>query len=261
MTFLQVQTRILARLRDKVNNGEVSERGFARAAGISQPHINKVLKGTRSLSFDRFDLILQTLKCSLLDVFTEAELRQQLTKLVAATPLLHIPFLERPIGPGGEWDPRIRKDDFCGIPCSAVDNGHHLVAARLRPDPAMFYAQAGFNVAAVDFTRISPPYDPDSLYLVCQGDQAWDEQAQDNQSQDNQATLRRVRQGARHLYLLADPAADNPQQWQRMPTGARSAILGLVVWLGREEEGSHPSVEKPLLPDRWRELHGRSAPN
>ena len=246
----------MARLRDKVNNGEVTERGFARAAGISQPHINKVLKGTRSLSFDRFDLILQTLKCSLLDVCTEAELRQQLTKLVAATPLLHIPFLERPIGPGGGWDPRIRKDDFCGIPCSAVDNGHHLVAARLRPDPAMFYAQAGFNVAAVDFTRISPPYGPDSLYLVCHGDQA-----QGDQAQDNQAMLRRVRQGARHLYLLADFAADDPLQWQRMPTGARSAILGLVVWLGREGDGSRPSVGNPLLPDRWRELHGRCAPN
>ena len=246
MTFLAVQTRILARLRDKVNNGEITERGFARTTGISQPHINKVLKGTRSLSLDRFDLILHSLKCSLLDVCTETELRHQLAKLVPAIALLRIPFLESPVGPGSNWNPRIRKDDFCGIPCSAVENGHHLVAARLRPDPAMFYAPAGFNVAAVDFTRINPPYGPDSLYLVWQGDQVM---------------LRRVRQGAQHLYLLADPTADEPLLWQRLPAGARPAILGLVVWLGREGDAPSTTAEKPLPPDRWRELHARSAPN
>lgn len=224
MTFVQVQSRILSRIREKVNNGEITERGFARATGISQPHIHKVLKGTRTLSFERFDSILKHLKFSLLDFSSDAELDDQLAKRVSRPPGTLISFLERPIGPGGGWDSRVRRDDRYAIPCSAVETGHLLVAARLRPDPAMIQSQSGLNVAAIELGRATHPFPSDTLYVI---------------ALRGEAVLRRIRQGAGHLYLVSDPTANEPLRWERLaPDHAQSAgpILGRVVWLGRESE-------------------------
>ena len=45
MTFQDARLRLLAYVRNQVRNGELTERGFARLIGISQPHAHNVLKG------------------------------------------------------------------------------------------------------------------------------------------------------------------------------------------------------------------------
>ncbi|HWB99940.1 MAG TPA: hypothetical protein VG672_24700 [Bryobacteraceae bacterium] len=56
-------------VRTLVRNGEVTERGLARLAGISQPHLHNVLKGVRAMTPEIGDLLLVTLKLDLLDLF------------------------------------------------------------------------------------------------------------------------------------------------------------------------------------------------
>ncbi len=61
MTFREAQLKLLAYVVDRIHNGELTERGFARQIGISQPHAHNVLKGVRNLSPEIFDSILKYL--------------------------------------------------------------------------------------------------------------------------------------------------------------------------------------------------------
>ncbi len=61
MTFQDARLKLLGYVRNQVRNGELTERGFARLIGISQPHAHNVLKGVRTLSPEVFDLALKYL--------------------------------------------------------------------------------------------------------------------------------------------------------------------------------------------------------
>src|SRR5688572_20640405 len=98
MHFLQLRERLLVLLRARVRNGQLTERGLARAVGFSQPHIHNVLKGTRILSPEIADLILSQLNLSVLDLFAKSE-------LLAYSPganrpgCVQLPILKSRIGP------------------------------------------------------------------------------------------------------------------------------------------------------------------
>ena len=68
MTFHDLQQRLIQDLRQRVRSGDVTERGLARATGVSQPHMHNVLKGTRLLSVPTADQILRNLDMDLLDL-------------------------------------------------------------------------------------------------------------------------------------------------------------------------------------------------
>lgn len=77
MYFEILHARLIAVIRNRVRNGEMSERSLARLAGISQPHMHNVLKGARSLSAGTADVILRSLRISLLDLIEDEERRAQ----------------------------------------------------------------------------------------------------------------------------------------------------------------------------------------
>ena len=70
VTFEDAQLELLAYVRDRIRNGELTERSFARQIGISQPHAHNALKGVRTLSADVLDAILRHFHLSLLDLLT-----------------------------------------------------------------------------------------------------------------------------------------------------------------------------------------------
>jgi hypothetical protein len=69
-TFGDAQLKLLAYVRDRIHNGELTERGFARQIGISQPHAHNALKGVRTLSPEILDAILRYFHLSLLDLLS-----------------------------------------------------------------------------------------------------------------------------------------------------------------------------------------------
>jgi hypothetical protein len=69
-TFEDAQLKLLAYVRDRIHNGELTERGFARQIGISQPHAHNALKGVRTLSPEVLDSILRYFHLSLLDLLS-----------------------------------------------------------------------------------------------------------------------------------------------------------------------------------------------
>ena len=71
VTFERLQLNLIQHLRDRVHNGELTERSLARITGISQPHLHNVLKGKRLLSIQKLDRILSYLELDLLDLIEE----------------------------------------------------------------------------------------------------------------------------------------------------------------------------------------------
>ena len=76
MTFLDLQERLLDHLRQRVRSGAATERGLARLAGISQPHLHNVLKGKRILSVEKTDEVLRHLQIDVLHLIDPEELRE-----------------------------------------------------------------------------------------------------------------------------------------------------------------------------------------
>jgi hypothetical protein len=74
MTFHDLHGRLIHRLNQCVQRGELTERGVARRTGISQPHIHNVLKGTRLLSWKSADALLRALNLDVVDLVNETEL-------------------------------------------------------------------------------------------------------------------------------------------------------------------------------------------
>jgi Cro/C1-type HTH DNA-binding domain len=73
MDFETLQRRLLASVKDKVQNGEMTERGLARMTGISQPHMHHILKGARRLSVENADRILSQLNMTVIDLLDGGE--------------------------------------------------------------------------------------------------------------------------------------------------------------------------------------------
>jgi len=68
LTFEDAQLKLLAYIRNRIRNGELTERALARQIGISQPHVHNALKGVRTLSPKVLDSILRRFQLSLLDL-------------------------------------------------------------------------------------------------------------------------------------------------------------------------------------------------
>ena len=69
LTFEDAQLRLLDYIRNRIRNGELTERALARQIGISQPHVHNALKGVRTLSPKILDSILRHFRLSLVDLF------------------------------------------------------------------------------------------------------------------------------------------------------------------------------------------------
>lgn len=74
LTFNDLYVRLLADLKLRIRNGTLTERGLAKKAGISQPHLHNVMKGVRSLTPATADRLMESLGMSVIDLLTPEEL-------------------------------------------------------------------------------------------------------------------------------------------------------------------------------------------
>jgi transcriptional regulator with XRE-family HTH domain len=236
LTFQDAQFRLLTLVRERIHNGELTERGLARRIGISQPHAHNVLKGVRNLSPEIFDSLLRYLHLSLLDLAPDTELEVILEKRRTLRRRPQIPFLASRIGPGLEWPRQTSWQERFPLPFPASIARPTFVMARLKPDPEMRRTTGGYGVAILDLSdRSRNNVSPGGLYVI---------------EREGEALLRFVRQGSRDYYLLSDLNQDLPEQWQRIeaPAGAADFIRARVFWLGRETDRSFDQAGLFLLP-------------
>jgi transcriptional regulator with XRE-family HTH domain len=231
MRFVEIQARLLSRIGQLIRNGELTERGFARISGISQPHIHKVLKGTRTLSTGRFDLLLKSLNCSVLDLFQEEELRNHLARGGRREPAcFELPLRLTALGPGLPWPTGETSQEHYPVPCSLLPSDTSLALVRLSPDPDMPQTLKNCTIAALELTSSSATQ-AGSLYAVDRG---------------GNAVLRGVRRGSDRLYLVSDENRNDPLRWETVPAAdshGRSVIRGRVVWLNDDTLKKPPQRE------------------
>jgi hypothetical protein len=86
--------RLIFAVNLRIKNGEYTERGLARVLGVSQPQMHNVLKGARTLHTNLADRLLLKLGISVLHLFEEGELSEELRARLSAPGL---PALKKPV--------------------------------------------------------------------------------------------------------------------------------------------------------------------
>jgi transcriptional regulator with XRE-family HTH domain len=246
LNYQDAQLKLLAYVRSQIRNGELTERGFARLIGISQPHVHNVLKGVRNLSPNIFDLALKYLHMSLLDLIPSGEIESHLRNRHLPPPSAEVPFLDRPIGPGMPWPAGLNRRKHFPLPFSSLDAPENyapanLVMASLIADPSMGSTLDSSDVALLDISPSrSSTLAPQGLFVVERGSEAGIE-----------AVIRYIRPGAHCYYLATDATLDTPADWEPFPVSASeliAAIKARVRWIGREHD-------RDELPQRGRFLY------
>lgn len=220
MTFQDARLKLLAYVRSEVRNGELTERGFARLIGISQPHAHNVLKGVRTLSPEVFDLILKYLHLSLLDLAPLHEIEQQLERRRTRERVAEIAFLAAPIGPGHPWPAGVNWRKTFPAPFPSLAAPTELAMTKFIVDPQMTRTLSSYDVALLD-TAPEAPFSPQGLYVV---------------ERNGEAVMRYIRSGAQRHYLITDAELNNPSAWEALrlsPPEFRVLVKARVIWLGR----------------------------
>ncbi len=228
LNFLTARERLLAELRNRVQNGELTERACARRLGLSQPHINNVLRGRRKLSPEIADRILNYFHSSLLDLFEERELQSYLNSLRMPEAAGDVDVLRNSIGPGQEWDTALESNLRYRSPLRLTASPE-IFLARLRPDARMFSVVGGGDMALLDSSAAACLGEsPSSLFVVVQG---------------KETMLRWIRSGFAKLYLAHEQNLNRPADWRAMPTGEGERIhivKARMLWLGEEKQLRRP---------------------
>ncbi len=231
MTFRELHSRLVLQLQTRVRNGEVSERVLARQVGISQPHMNNVLKGRKTLSHRLADSILKHFNLSLLDLVLENELRSQLSSRSSFRQVV-APLFALPVGPGKTWAGRFQRGQRLAVPFAAGATTR-LALARLTLDPRMPGTSHQYDLALIDTSvKARKGESPESLFVVCY---------------NGEARLRWIRSGTEHLYLADEFSLSRPSLWEGIPFKTAEIlryVKGRVVWLGVEESLLPPPVPR-----------------
>jgi transcriptional regulator with XRE-family HTH domain len=222
LTIQDAQLKLLTHVRDRIHNGELTERGFARLIGISQPHAHNVLKGRRNLSPQIFDSILKRFNMSLLDLAPVEDLEANLKQRKAQEPVPEMGFLAARIGPGMPWPTRISIHQRFPVPFRVQLTPAGIVAVRWVQDLSMHTTLSRFDVAVLDLSaEARAEISPGGLYVI---------------DRNGEAVFRYMRPGAHGCYLITDMAMDLPELWERVDIALPDLVRARVVWLGRERD-------------------------
>lgn len=223
-SFVTFQSRLLDEVRGRVRNGEFTERGLARLAGISQPHLHNLLKGIRDLTPRSADSLLAALDIGLLQLAAVDELGEALQTKDAGGNSRIAPLLQGCVGPGWPIPDARQPLGWRPLPAGLGACGRKPVMVHLAPDPALPSAFSGVLVAVFDLDEIVrvQPGTPD-WYLV---------------RQKGAGLIRQVRVESGSVEILGQWGLWNNHGLESLPLGSASVlhiVRGRLVWVGREQ--------------------------
>lgn len=168
MDFELLRQSLLDRIRSRVYNGEFTERGLAKLASISQPHMHNVLNGSRVMSLTMANSLLRCLKISLLDLIDLKTLEDYLSaEHPDCASYSYLPVLSEPVGPSAGWPSSVGRRERFPIPSHSLSRMWEPVVARLTADPQMVPLFCENDLAILDQShRARAAIDPGGLYLL-----------------------------------------------------------------------------------------------
>jgi len=216
MSFQQLQNQLIEVLRDRIRNGEITERRLAKITGVSQPHMHNVLKGARVLSPDISDRILRGIRLSVHELW-----RHENASIDPG-----VPVLDDPAGPEHPY-PRESFGARYPFPGEIVSHLRFPAVFRLARDPQMEPDLRERDRVLVDRSHVMRRLpDRESLYVIGDG---------------GCALVRYVRHEGSQLYLGTAKNRHSPSEWNRVDLGDRDileVIRGRIVWICRQMEKS-----------------------
>ncbi len=224
LSFAALQERLVEILRSKVRNGETTERGLAKLTGVSQPHMDNVLKGQRLLSGELADLILQTLHLSALDLMEREEMVAFLNRSAnLEARAVPIPVLEGLLGPGLPLPRQVPSPMIHTVPHHQAAAATQPVVVQLAKDPEMCSVfEAGDYILLDQSETLRTCLQPLNYYVV---------------NTPTGALVRAIRREANQLVLLPNASHEGPLDGLPRLSIENSdllrLVLGRVVWLTR----------------------------
>lgn len=220
-SFRELSARLILHLNERVRRGEMSERSLARLTRYSQPHIHNVLKGSRSLTPELADRILDLLGVPLVALLTQQEIG-------GASPpgfvgFAAAPVLEGRLGAGKPFPKLSRNPDSYFLPARLVEATVSPAVVQVDDrETAMSPVEPG-DWALLDRSpaaRRRPLFE--CVYALC-----W----------NGGGYVRRCRVVRGALVVVADNPIDNsriPTQIALAGNDVLDVVRGRLVWCGRE---------------------------
>jgi hypothetical protein len=213
MTFERLHEQLLETVRQRVRNGQLTERSLARLTGISQPHIHNVLKGVRILNNSLADEMLLQLKINVWDLTENSQ-----TEISAVR---NIPLVAGLLGEeSGTFEPW-RTVGSVAVPAPLAASLWRPVIARLGRD---------------DETR--PRFEARDLVLIDQAVRPRAELCMDSiyvMETRLGPRLRYPRVAGEQLFLASESSRNEPRRWELVESGEEvDAVRGRVIWVSRK---------------------------
>jgi hypothetical protein len=208
VTFQLLLFRLRELLREKVRNGELTERGMARSTGVSQPHLHNILKGIRDLPPELADALLILAGLNLFNLIGIKQLEEE-----AGVPVAVLGNAQSNIS---EIERVIAKLDapMVNFPCHQLPN-----------DASMEPRFHGGDIAYYDPSAVArTALNGQSVYLI---------------SHNGQLCARYLRMGAQRLYLVSEESLKDPAGWDYVSLADRhilEIVTGRIVWICRKVE-------------------------
>ena len=222
MLFTELLDNLVEVLRDRVRNGEITERQLAKITGISQPHMHNVIKGVKVPSPELSDRILKEIRLSVCDLWSP--------ETVSAD--AGIPIVQDPVGPGNPYP----RECYSGAHPFSMEMRAglaHPVVFRLRRDAQMAPDVMEKDLVLVDRSReVRRSPDARSMYLV---------------EFEGSGLIRYTRRRGPGIWLASSETRDCPALWQRAAVDGRDileVIRGRIVWIGRQMETPSGPVDE-----------------
>lgn len=219
MDFRLLQNRLVYHLRERVRNGEISERALARISGVSQPHIHNVLKGPGLFSMDMADQILRRLRIDLAALMSETETGCRPSKGAGGlADWQPVSIMNGWIGREHPYPQSLGRERYPFL-SSAIEGLESPVVVWLAPDRRRGPIFSGRDVVLLDRSeevRLHP--DEESYFAL---------------DLSGSGTIALVRRAKRRIYLWAGDA----DEWQAIPLPDRDpldVIRGRVRLLVRQ---------------------------
>lgn len=224
MYFQLLQTKLVSFTRAKIRSGELTERGLARIAGMSQPHVHNVLKGVRTLSAEAADQILRALRVTISDICTPEEMGGAMSSAIACR-TCPVPVLKGRAGPGHPLPLFDQVDGMYPFPRALAGHLVNPVAVSLTTDSCMYPLFQERDLVLLDRSeRARSAPNAETTYLV---------------NTPEGALVRYIRLGGRSLYLLTHDNREDPRRWAYISLAERNIldiVRGRIVWIGRKME-------------------------
>ncbi len=226
MYFRELHQRLIDVARERVRAGEFTERGLARIAGVSQPHMHNVLKGIRALSPDSADRLLRALRLTIPDPIWKGSGADDAA-------FRTIPILRSRIGPGSEANFSVFRGQV-QVDETLLQGLVNPVAAWLAPDLVLPRELAADDLVLLDQNpAIRARPGKRSLWVV---------------ADRTGLRVRYLRTSGGRLFAASEADPGDPGRWQPLPVRRRSIleiVRARIVWIGRKMEKEPAGPAEP----------------